>query len=54
MNFRKLHVYQVAIRFLLLAAAIARILPQGHAVSADQVRRASLDVSRGKSIEVHV
>jgi hypothetical protein len=54
MNFRKLDVYRVAARFLLLAAAIARSLPERHATSADQIRRASLDMSCKKSAQVHV
>jgi four helix bundle protein len=43
-NFRKLDVYQVAIRFLPLAAAIVDSLPPRYASLADQLRRASLSI----------
>ena len=43
-NFRKLDVYQVAVRFLPLAVAIADSLPPRHAGLADQLRRASLSI----------
>ncbi len=42
MNFRKLEVYQIAVRFLPLAAGIADALPPRYASMADQLRRASL------------
>ncbi len=45
MNFRKLEVYQFAVRFLPLAAQIADTLPQRHAGLADQLRRASLSIA---------
>ena len=44
MNFRKLDVHQVAVRFLPLAAAIADSLPPRYASLADQLRRASLSL----------
>jgi four helix bundle protein len=44
MNFRKLDVYQVAVRFLPLAATIADSLPPRYASLADQLRRASLSI----------
>ena len=44
MNFRKLEVYQFAVRRLPLAAQIAEALPQRHASLADQLRRASLSI----------
>ena len=44
MNFRKLDVYQVAVRFLPLAASIAGNLPPRYANLADQLRRASLSI----------
>jgi four helix bundle protein len=44
MNFRKLDVYQAAVRFLPLAAAIADSLPPRYASLADQLRRASLSI----------
>ncbi len=44
MNFRRLDVYQVAVRFLPLAAGIADSLPPRYAAMADQLRRASLFV----------
>jgi four helix bundle protein len=43
-NFRKLDVYQVAVRFLPLIAAIADSLPPRSAGLADQLRRASLSI----------
>jgi four helix bundle protein len=43
-NFRKLDVYQAALRFLPVAAAIADGLPPRHSGLADQLRRASLSV----------
>jgi len=43
-NFRKLDVYQVAVRFLPLAANIADSLPPRYAGLADQLRRASLSI----------
>ncbi len=44
MNFRDLIVYQTAVRFLPLAAAIADGLAPRYAGLADQLRRASLSV----------
>ena len=44
MNFRKLEVYQLAVRFLPLAAQIADALPQRYGGLADQLRRASLSI----------
>jgi four helix bundle protein len=44
MNFRKLEVYQFAVRFLPMASEIAGALPQRHAGLADQLRRASLSI----------
>jgi four helix bundle protein len=44
MNFRKLDVYQYAVRFLPLAAAIADSLPPRYAALGDQLRRASLSI----------
>jgi len=41
---RKLDVYQVAVRFLPLAATIADSLPPGYAALADQLRRASISI----------
>ena len=43
-NFRKLDVYQAAIRFLPVAAAIAETLPPRYAAMAEQLRRASLSI----------
>ena len=43
MNFRKLEVYQTAVRLLPLAAQIADALPQRHASLADQLRSITLD-----------
>jgi four helix bundle protein len=45
MNFRKLDVYQIAVRFLPLAVSIADSLPSRYAAMADQLRRASLSIS---------
>ena len=44
MNFRKLEVYQFAVRFLPVASEIASVLPSRHAGLADQLRRASLSI----------
>jgi four helix bundle protein len=44
MNFRKLEVYQFAMRFLPLAARIANMLPPQHSAMADQLRRAALSI----------
>ena len=44
MNFRRLEVYQFAVRFLPLAARVSDGLPQRHAGLADQLRRASLSI----------
>jgi four helix bundle protein len=44
MNFRKLDVYQAAVRFLPLASAIADSLPPRYAALGDQLRRASLSI----------
>ncbi|MBI4613424.1 MAG: four helix bundle protein [Planctomycetes bacterium] len=44
MNYRKLDVYQAAVRFLPLAAQIADALPHRYAGMADQLRRASLSI----------
>jgi len=43
-NFRNLDVYQVAVRFLPLAANIADSLPPRYAGLADQLHRASLSI----------
>lgn len=43
-NFRKLDVYQTAIRFLPIAVGIADSLPPRYAAMADQLRRASLSI----------
>src|SRR5438046_2174350 len=43
--FEKLDVYQRSIEFLALAHQIIEALPKGHAVLADQLRRAALSVS---------
>jgi four helix bundle protein len=43
-NFRKLDVYQIAVRFLPLAAAIAESLAPRYSSLADQLRRASLSI----------
>lgn len=56
MNFRKLDVYQAAIRFLPVAAVIADTLPPRYTAMADQLRRAPLSIplniaeGSGKSI----
>lgn len=44
MNFRKLEVYQFAVRFLPLASEIADALPPRYSGLADQIRRASLSI----------
>ena len=44
MNFRRLEVYQYAIRLLPVAAGLAEALPRGHAPLADQLRRASVSI----------
>jgi len=44
MNFRRLDVYQTAIRFLPLSSEIADQLPPRYAVMADQLRRAALSI----------
>ena len=44
MNFRKLDVYQKAVRFLPLAAEIADALPPRYSGLADQIRRASVSI----------
>src|SRR5512136_1705587 len=44
MNFRKLDVYQAAVRFLPLAAGIADSLLPRYASMAEQLRRASLSI----------
>ncbi len=44
MNFRKLEVYQLAIRFLPTAAEFASSMPPGFSSFADQLRRASLSI----------
>jgi four helix bundle protein len=43
-NFHDLNVYQTAVRFLPLAAAIADSLAPRHTALADQLRRASLSI----------
>jgi len=43
-NFRKLDVYQTAVRFLPIAAAMADGLPPRYAAMAEQLRRASLSI----------
>ena len=43
-NFRKLEVYQFAVRFLPLSVRISDGLPQRYAGLADQLRRASLSI----------
>jgi four helix bundle protein len=44
MNFRKLDVYQTAVRFLPLASEIADSLPPRYPALAEQLRRASLSI----------
>ena len=44
MNYRKLDVYQLAIRFLPIAVQLAQTIPAGYGSFADQLRRASLSV----------
>jgi hypothetical protein len=46
-NFRKLDVCHVAVRFLPLAASIADSLPPRYAALADQLRRASISRKNG-------
>ena len=43
-NFRKLNVYQFAVRFLPMAHEIAANLPKPHAGLGDPLRRASLSI----------
>lgn len=45
MNFRRLDVYQAAVRFLPHSAGIADRLPLRYAAMADQLRRAALSIS---------
>jgi len=44
MNFRNLDVYQLAIRFLPLAARISASIPRGYGDLGDQLRRAATSV----------
>ena len=44
MNFRKLDVYQAAVRFLPLAVGIADSLPPRYAALGEQLRRASISI----------
>ena len=44
MNFRRLEVYQIAVRFLPHSTEIADGLPPRYAAMADQLRRASLSI----------
>ncbi len=44
MNFRKLEVYQVAVRFLPVAASLADALPSRYSSLGDQLRRASISI----------
>jgi four helix bundle protein len=44
MNFRKLEVYQFAIRFLPIAAKIIASIPRGYGDLGDQLRRAATSV----------
>ena len=44
MNYRKLDVYQLAVRFLPIAVQFAHAMPPGYGSFADQLRRASLSV----------
>jgi len=44
MNYRKLDVYQLSVRFLPIAVQLAHALPSGYGSFADQLRRASLSV----------
>lgn len=44
MNFRKLEVYQLAIRFLPIAARICASIPRGYGDLGDQLRRAATSV----------
>jgi four helix bundle protein len=43
-NYRKLDVYQLAVRFLPIAVQFAHSMPSGYRSFADQLRRASLSV----------
>jgi four helix bundle protein len=43
-NFRKLDVYQIAVRFLPIAASIADSIPPRYTALADQLRRASISI----------
>src|SRR6266511_4059650 len=45
MNYRNLDVYQLAVRFLPIAAETASGLPRKYSALADQIRRASLSIS---------
>jgi four helix bundle protein len=45
MNYRNLEVYQFALRFIPMAAAIASAMPRKHLGLADQLRRASVSIS---------
>ncbi len=57
LNFQKLDVYQCAIEFLALAAAMLSKLPRGHSFLADELRRAVMSIPQnlaegvGKSTE---
>lgn len=44
LSHENLRVYQVAIEFLALAAAVIEAFPKGHASLADQLRRAALSI----------
>jgi four helix bundle protein len=44
-NFRSLEVYQLAVRFLPVAAGLADVLPSRYSSLADQLRRASVSSS---------
>ena len=44
MNYRRLDVYQLAIRFLPIAVQVTESLPKGYSALADQLRRASLSI----------
>jgi four helix bundle protein len=44
LSFQKLDVYRRAIEFFALAHRVAAALPRGHAVLADQLRRAALSI----------
>jgi four helix bundle protein len=45
LGFQRLDVYRCGVRFLGLAAALARRFPRGHSELADQLRRASLSIT---------